>query len=284
MGKNSRIEWCDHTWNPWYGCHKVSAGCKHCYMYRDMSRTPFDPNVVTRAKSATFRAPLKWKDPAIVFTCSWSDFFIEEADPWRAEALEIMVKTPHTYLVLTKRIERVLKWLDNACWPVSGCPIETLPPNVWLGVSAEDQKTFNQRIPYLLEIPATMRFVSLEPLLGNIDISSIVNPGKTVHGGKPSENENHWCEWCGGLVDYTRQPAHDCYDPKLGVDWIITGGESGPYSRHAALDWFRSIRDQCQSLKIPFFHKQHGGNSKVNGSWGGRMLDGRTWDEMPRRV
>lgn len=106
MGNSSNIEWTDATWNPWHGCHKVSQGCKNCYMFRDKRRYGQDPNVVTRAASTTFYAPLKWKKPRRIFTCSWSDFFIEEADPWRDEAFAIMALTPqHTYQVLTKRPE-----------------------------------------------------------------------------------------------------------------------------------------------------------------------------------
>jgi protein gp37 len=252
MGKNSAIEWCDHTWNPWYGCHKVSAGCKNCYMFRDMQRTRFKPNVVTRAKPATFREPLSWKEPKKIFTCSWSDFWIEEADEWREEALQIIADTPHlVYQILTKRPERILDWLDEACWPVSGCPIgiDGLPDNVWLGISAENQEQYNKRIKYLLDVPCKVRFVSAEPLLNEINLS--------FHQMKFYEREM--------------------------IDWVITGGESGPENkiRKAKLDWFRSIRDQCQESGIAFFHKQHGGSRKINGVWGGRELDGRTWDEFP---
>lgn len=259
MGKNSKIEWTDHTWNPWYGCNKVSQGCKNCYMYRDMARTPFDPNVVTRAKTATFRKPLSWKEPAKVFTCSWSDFWIEEADPWREEALQIIADTPHlTYQILTKRPERILDWLDGACWPVSGCPIgeNGLPDNVWLGVSAENDNHAHKRIWHLCQIPATVRFVSAEPLIDPLDLGL-----DTLLAG-----EN-------GMKAISEL-----------IHWVITGGESGPESniRKANLDWFRSIRDQCLNAGVAYFHKQHGGSKKINGTWGGRELDGRTWDEMPQ--
>lgn len=221
--KNSRIEWTDHTWNPWYGCKKVSAGCKYCYMYRDMARTPFDPHIVTRAKPATFNKPLHWKEPARVFTCSWSDFWIEEADHWREEALQIMADSPHlTFQILTKRPERILDWLDEACWPVSGCPIgiNGLPSNIWMGISAENQEQYIRRIAYLMEIPCHIRFISMEPLLGPIYFSF-----------KGREKK---------------------------IDWIIAGGESGLNARPMHPHWARIIRDQCLDNNIPFFFKQWG--------------------------
>lgn len=108
MGKNSGIEWTDHTWNPWQGCLKVSPGCKQCYMYRDKKRYGQDPMVVVRSKPGTFRKPLQWKQPAKVFTCSWSDFFIEQADNWIDDAWNIIRQTPHlTYQILTKRPENI---------------------------------------------------------------------------------------------------------------------------------------------------------------------------------
>src|SRR3990172_2238186 len=107
VGEKTAIAWTDKTWNPWMGCHKVSAGCKACYMYRDMPRYGKDPTVVQRSKT-TFADPLKWPDPAKVFSCSWSDFWIEEADPWRTEAWSIIRRTPHlTYQILTKRPARI---------------------------------------------------------------------------------------------------------------------------------------------------------------------------------
>lgn len=259
MGKNSAIEWTDHTWNPWYGCCKVSQGCKNCYMYRDMARTPFDPHIVTRARPATFKKPLQWKEPGLVFTCSWSDFFIEEADPWRGEALEVIAATPHlTYQILTKRPERVLDWLDYACWPTSGCSIDTLPPNVWLGVSVENQQVAANRIWNLCHIPARVRFISAEPLLGMVDLG--FDALLADEHGHPGEHR------IGDLIH-----------------WVITGGESGPSGkiRKAEVEWFRFIRDQCREAGVAYFHKQNGGNRKIDSAWGGRELDGKVWNEMP---
>ncbi len=103
MGKESQIEWTEATWNPWHGCKKISPGCKNCYMYREKKRYGQDPHNVTKSKT-TFKAPLGWKSSKTIFTCSWSDFFIQEADDWRDDAWDVIRKTPeHTYQILTKR-------------------------------------------------------------------------------------------------------------------------------------------------------------------------------------
>lgn len=248
MGSTTAIEWTDATVNFWHGCKKVSPGCKFCYMYRDKARYGQDPMKVVRSAPATFNAALKWAEPKRIFTCSWSDFFIDEADEWREAAWDIIRRTPqHSWQILTKRPERILDHLP-ADW---GDGWE----NVWLGVSVESQKYAEERIPYLLDVPAQTKFLSCEPLLGPLDLTDLAyeHPGP---------------EWSG--------------QNKL-VDWIITGGESGAKDkiRPAELDWFRSIRDQCQEAGVAYFHKQHGGSSKIDSVWGGRILDGRTWDEMP---
>ena len=166
MAKNTGIQWTDHTWNPWQGCRKVSPGCANCYMYRDKYRFKQDPTVVVRSSKATFSAPMKWKEPAKVFVCSWSDFFIEDADGWRDEAWEVMCKTPHlTYLLLTKRPENMASRLP-ADWPLK---------NVWLGVTTENEDMLHNRVPILLKTPAALRFISAEPLLSKIDLTAYLN-------------------------------------------------------------------------------------------------------------
>jgi protein gp37 len=159
MAQETNISWTQATYNPWHGCLKVSPGCKNCYMYRDKQRFGQDPKMITRSK-AGFHAPLKWKDPRLIFTCSWSDWFIEEADDWRDEAWDVIRQTPHhTYQILTKRPERILEhlpkdWGDG--WK-----------NVWLGVSVESQK-YVERVAILQRVPAHVRFISAEPLLENV--------------------------------------------------------------------------------------------------------------------
>jgi protein gp37 len=161
MGKVSGISWTDSSWNPWYGCHKVSAGCKNCYMYRQMKLWGRDPYTVAKSKT-TFEAPLKWTNKR-VFTCSWSDWFIEEADEWRPEAWEIVKQKPDlTFRILTKRPERIIGHLPGD-W---GAGYE----NVWLGVTVESQQ-YASRMDTLRAIPAKIRWVSAEPLLGPLSLN-----------------------------------------------------------------------------------------------------------------
>lgn len=214
MAKNSKIDWTDHTWNSWQGCHKVSPGCANCYMFRDKKRYGQDPSTVIRSKPATFNQPLHWKDPAKVFVCSWSDFFIEEADPWRDEAWDIMRKTPHlTYLLLTKRPERIMQSL----------PHDWVLPNVWLGVTAENQEQADKRIPYLDNLGCTT-FVSVEPMLSFVFLNLSIDPF---------------------------------------IDWVICGGESGPNARMMKPEWAESLKQQCNDAGVPFFMKQMSGTSKA---------------------
>lgn len=162
MGVETGIEWTEHTWNPWQGCTKVSAGCDHCYMFTEKTRYGQTPETVVRSKPPTFNKPLSWKDPAKVFTCSWSDWFHKDADPWRDEAWAIIKATPHlTYQILTKRPGRIARHLP-ADWGDGY-------PNVWLGVSVESEDTAH-RIPQLLSVPAAVHFLSCEPLLGPLNL------------------------------------------------------------------------------------------------------------------
>ena len=233
------IRWTDETWNPWYGCVKISPGCKNCYMYRDREQRygVDDPSVVTCALELTFNEPIKWKEPRKVFTCSWSDFFIAEADDWRDEAWDIIRQTPHlTYQILTKRPEDISSRLPSN-W---GSGWE----NVWLGVSVENTE-YLHRVEVLKDIPAVIKFVSYEPALGYVDFTPYAS----------------------------------------AIDWLISGGESGNKKgyipRPAELDWFRQVRDDCIRSGIAYFHKQHGGISKIDGEYGGLEIDGKTWNEFP---
>jgi protein gp37 len=173
MAKNSPIEWTDATWNPWYGCTKVSPGCRDCYMYREQKQYGGNPYDVRRSKTR-FQDPLKWGDGRTILTCSWSDFFIDKADPWRPEAWEIIRQTPrHTYLVLTKRPECIEDQLPIP-WPWA---------HVYLGVSIESQ-AYLWRADVLRGIPAATRFLSCEPLLedlGTLDLSGV---GWVIVGGE----------------------------------------------------------------------------------------------------
>lgn len=288
MGEKTGIEFADKTWNPWQGCHKVSPGCDNCYMYREKIRYGQEPDVVVRSKPPTFNAPLKWAEPEIVFTASWSDWFIREADDWRAEAWDIIRRTPHLfYLVFTKRPQNIPDRLPPD-WG-SGYP------NVMLVVTTENQEEADRRIPKILRIPAAYRGISAEPLLGPIDLEtansepyyrrSWLEFNQRVNDGKFSEET------------YTR------------LDWVVAGGESGPGARPCHPDWVRSLRDQCVAAGVPFFFKQWGEFRErtesdpkrlmdpLFGSPGryvfmthvgkknaGRLLDGREWSEFPEGV
>jgi protein gp37 len=211
-----------------------------------MTRYGRDFSTVTRSKT-TFYAPLKWKEPKLIFTCSWSDFFIEEADEWRAEAWEVIRRCQqHTFQILTKRPERILL-------PECGNDPNLFAawPNVWIGTSVENQYWADERIPFLLQVPAAVRFLSIEPLLGPIDLS-------------------YW-------LASRRSPF---------IGWVIVGGESGdPFGKKQArplnLDYVRRIRDQCVSAGIPFFFKQHSGNNLAELRVKGRKLDGQEWNQLP---
>ncbi len=244
VGDLSRIEWTEATWNPWHGCTKVSPGCAHCYMYRQKRQYGQEPGIVVRS-STTFHAPLRWREPKMVFTCSWSDWFHEEADAWRGEAWDVVRRCRHhTFQILTKRPERILQCLPDY-WPVL---------NVWIGVSVEYQRWADTRIPFLKEVPGALRFVSCEPLLGPVDlrphladeaIQWVIVGGES--GGPPARR----------LVEMQ------------GRMWVPS---------MERLNWVRSLRDQCLEANVSFFLKQWGGPRPVSG---GCLLDGREWRETP---
>lgn len=236
MGEKSEIEWTDATWNPWHGCVKVSPGCKFCYMYRDKDRWKQDPTKVIRSRS-NFYDPLKWTGRRLIFSCSWSDFFIEQADEWRSEAWDIIKRTPqHTYQILTKRPERVLECLPDD-WGDGY-------PNVWLGVSIETEKQ-QPRAAILNAIPAVVRFVSFEPLIGP--------------------------------TPWVRE-----YE---ALDWIIIGGESGNDSgkygyRPMDIQWMMNLMEGARSAHVPTFVKQTG--TQLARVLGLKDRHGKKADEWPK--
>lgn len=200
--------------------------------------------MVVRGKT-NFDAPLRWRAAKVILTCSWSDWFHENADPWRNEAWEVIRRCPQcVFQILTKRPERILDCLPED-WPL---------PNVWLGVSVEYQRWADLRIPLLTTVPAAVRFLSCEPLLGPVDLRPSLASG--------------------------------------AIGWVIVGGESGgPPDRRLvelrngkwlpkpeALQWVRSIRHHCIEAGVPFFFKQFGGPRPTSG---GRLLDGHEWNQMP---
>jgi protein gp37 len=240
VGEHSHIGWTDGTWNPWYGCTKISPGCKFCYMYREMQRYGRDPFTVQRSKT-TFSAPLTWKEPRMVFTCSWSDFFIEAADQWRDEVWDIIRRTPqHTYQILTKRPELIQDRLPKD-WGLGY-------PNVQLGVSVESPE-YEHRIERLLHIYAATRFVSLEPLLAPINIGPWLSKIQVT--------------------------------PVLRTEllhWVIVGGESGAERRECEPAWIMDIVDSCRRFETPVFVKQ---DSAAKSGQQGRIPDEYWVHEFP---
>ncbi len=231
MASRTNIEWAHATLNFWYGCHKVSDGCTYCYMFRDMPRYGRDPNVVTRSK--TFYDSLKWaksgklKPGSRIFVCSWSDFFIEEADDWRGEAWDIIKQTPQfTYLILTKRVDNILDRLPPD-WGEGY-------PNVWLGPTVESDK-YLQRIEKILQIPAAKRLVSFEPLLGEINATRYLAQSKGT--GTPFQSI---------------------------IDWGIIGAESGSNRRDCDIQWVGDLLFQLKAANIPAFVKQLHINGKLS--------------------
>jgi protein gp37 len=232
MAENTKIDWTDHTWNPWQGCSKISAGCENCYMYRDKKRYGQDPFTVVRSKPNTFNMPRKWEEPAKVFVCSWSDFFIEEADEWRGDAWQIIKDNPHlTFQLLTKRPENICSRLpDN--W------FNEPYMNVWFGTTVEDQSQLH-RAGYLNLFPAAVKFLSIEPMIGSVDLTASINSGLP------------WSEDMSAIK---------------AVDWVIVGGESGGKdARIIQADWAREVRDVCASENVPFFMKQMTNKKEIPG-------------------
>lgn len=235
MGTNSKISWTDHTVNFWTGCRKVSAGCKYCYMYRDQERYGKNPTDVLQVKQSTINKVLKnAKAGDKIFTCSWSDFFIEEADLWRDWAWGIIRDNPQfVWQILTKRPERILECLPKD-WGEGWS-------HVWLGVSVENQQEANNRIPKLIAIPAKVRWLSMEPLLEEVSLRYICLK-------RPMER----------IIDVFAGASD-----KSPIDWIVLGGESGNDNgkykyRPCYIDWFMLIIDQARYADVPIWFKQTG--------------------------
>ena len=284
MSDNSAIEWTDSTWNVVTGCTEISPGCDNCYAktfaerWRGIPGHHFERGFDVVLRPKRLGLPLKWRRPRRIFVNSMSDLFHDAVpDEYIARVFAVMaLAQQHTFQVLTKRHGRMRSLLRSASFGhlvaeqgrqhhigsqgdwlqvaamLGGAPL----PNVWLGVSVEDQKWADIRVPALLDTPAAVRFLSCEPLLGPVDL--------------------HF--WLTGVDPNTRRSETPDVDV-VGLDWVITGGESGTRARPFNLYWARSIRDQCTAAGVAYFHKQHGGRTpKANG----RELDGRAWDEFPR--
>jgi protein gp37 len=293
VSATTEISWSDATWNPLIGCTKVSAGCQRCYAEGVVNRFvgtgeawPARFDTVSIRPDRFLTQPLRWTKPRRVFVNSLSDLFHKDVpDEFIAKVFAIMAVTPrHTYQLLTKRHGRMESLLSSDRFAgllaeqiglVRGergsdyrdrSPIRIAAPlpNVWLGVSVEDQAAANLRIPALLRTPAAIRFLSMEPLLGPVDLTRVAY----TDGGGTHLDVVHGRH---GVPDVWVAAAKK-------VDWVIVGGESGAGFRPMAAEWARVLRDQCQSAQVPFFFKQWGGaRSKSNGN----ELDGVVWEQFP---
>lgn len=278
MADDSKIEWTDATWNPVTGCEKVSPGCDHCYAetfaerWRDIPGHYFENGFSVQLRPGKLEQPLRWQRPRRVFVNSMSDLFHKDVpDEYIACAFVIMAATPrHTYQLLTKRHARMKALLSSdefqaKCFFAAasrGLDLEGAPwplPNVWLGVSAEDQHWANLRVPALLHTPAAVRFVSAEPLLGPLGL----RPGEWLPplGGGPRANLSRPWE-----------------APGPALDWVIIGGESGPGARPMGTGWAQWLALQVKGTGTPVFVKQLG---SALGKELGAGPKGGDWDAWP---
>lgn len=301
MGENSSIQWCDHTFNPWIGCTKVSPGCTHCYAETLRKRWGKDEWGVgtprTHTSVANWKKPIAWAKAAAtagvrrkVFCASMADVFDEEVpDEWRFELFELIRKCTYEaslidndggldWLLVTKRPEKAASFLNrlwwesgrehpNGLWLLTDHPWPQ--PNFWLrdvlwvGVSVEDQRRAEERIPVLVQIPAKVRFLSMEPLLEAVDLL------------------------------YAAFDGGESFGRMAGIHWVIVGGESGPKARPFNVAWALDIVSQCKAAGVPVFVKQMGANVRdrndvgfdtfseatLNESTGEWEHDSRAWPE-----
>jgi protein gp37 len=264
MADKSKIEWTDATWNPIRGCSVVSEGCRNCYAmqlaarfsqqgqayedlaYRNESGAHWTGKV--RLIHEHLGDPLRWTKPRRIFVNSMSDLFHESIpDKWIYHIFDVMYSAKqHTFQILTKRPERMLRCIANSMY-LTNSPL----PNVWLGVSIEDQMTADERIPLLLQTPAAVRWISAEPLLGPVELTDYFSRWR--------------CSECGAR-DYLHpadsQAFELCADETISqvdrLDWVVVGGESGASARWFGLDNAREIIQECKNAEVPVFIKQLG--------------------------
>lgn len=237
MAQGTSIEWTDATWNPVTGCTKISPGCQNCYAERmalrlqAMGQARYTNGFAVTLHPDLLDAPKRWRSPRRIFVNSMSDLFHESVPlSFVTHVFQTISDCPqHIFQILTKRSQRLREFASELRWP----------DNLWMGVSVENaQAVF--RIDDLVHVPAALRFLSCEPLIGPLDSL-----------------------------------------PLRGIDWVIVGGESGPGARPMERSWVIEILQACRQAGVPFFFKQWGGTNKKRA---GRILDGRTWNEVPENT
>ena len=318
MGR-TKIQWSEYSWNPISGCSATSEGCRNCFAARmAATRLKHHPRYEGLAVIENGRArwtgevrlndvldqPLHWRKPRRVFVASMGDLFHPDVYPsFICGVWQVMRECPqHTFQILTKRPRRMLRLIKTYIADHE-LGIEPLP-NVHLGVSVENQAAADERIPLLLQTPAAVHYVSVEPYLSVVDLMPYLP-----------------CPHCdgNGIINYGYMRGHDCAcKGRNAITWVICGGESGPGARPMDPDWVRDLRDQCQVADVPFFfkswgawlplsqrtdqqqvtlaretkmHLSSGGASiryeycyRVGKKRAGNLLDGRTWNEMPKEA
>ena len=318
MSEVTNIEWADSTFNPWEGCTKVGPGCDNCYAENRNARFAggaainWGPGAPRRRTSVSnWQKPVTWNAQAgdffrehgrkrRVFCASLADVFDNAVDPqWRADLFSLIQQTPNLdWLLLTKRIANVrgmLAELAHGNDPDLSL-LDMMPlPNVWIGATIVNQDEANRDIPKLLAVPARVRFLSMEPLLGPVQLTSSgfipadeEGPVRIGYMAGPDDGKS-------GLWPTPEQALG-----RSGLHWVIVGGESGPNARPMHPSWPRNLRDQCEAAGVPFLFKQWGewmpdsqnpavsaphdpnGAIRVGKKAAGRLLDGRTWDGFPK--
>tara|TARA_R110000868_G_scaffold245089_2_gene501589 strand:- start:1593 stop:2501 length:909 start_codon:yes stop_codon:yes gene_type:complete len=301
MAENTSIEWATHTFNPWEGCQKLGPGCDHCFAEARNARfgggvaANWGPGAPRRRTSdANWRKPLHWQAEAArtgirprVFCASLADVFDNAVHPdWRSDLFELIHRTPDLdWLLLTKRVGNVARmiWADGE--------MTALPANVWLGATIVNQEEAERDIPKLAAIDVTVRFLSMEPLLGPVDLSGLLYhecPNWIGEDGFPPR-----MDMSTGAVECCSRCDFSGIGDELAIHWVIVGGESGPGARLMQPEWARSLRDQCAAAGVPFLFKQWGAWAPLPSARdadqlylttkkaAGRLLDGVHHDGMP---
>lgn len=271
MAEATKIEWCDSTWNGWWGCTKIAPACDFCYAAVLDKRTGGDHwgNVPRRRTSEkNWHEPLKWQRDAAAFLAKhghrrrvfcgsmkdWADNQVPKE--WRADLWQLIRDCPDLdWLMLTKRPQNIAKMLP-AFW-------DDIKGSIWLGTTIEDHEHATRNVPHLLEHDAAVRFVSCEPLLGPLNLRTWLHDSD--------------CHWQDGFCTCSEPREHS-------IDWVITGGESGPHARFTHPDWLADIRDQVAKSRAAFLHKQNGewvDYTEIASGWERtREVKGRAWGQL----